>query len=103
MSFDEYIFCTGFIQKTIKVDLDVRLNRDNPWDKQHQKVIEDSRGYHTEAEGERSPSGAGRSHPQTDRSRDPTISLCLTTSVLHHLKDCIYAIYSCRFDPRAQD
>ena len=92
MSFDEYIFCTGFIQKTIKVDLDVRLNRDNPWDKQHQKVLEDSRGHHTKAEGERPLGGADRSHPQTGWSGVPPVSLCIAMSVLHHLLGCIYAV-----------
>jgi hypothetical protein len=51
MSFDESMFSAGFIQKTAKVDLDVRINRIYPWQKQPQKVPEDSRGHHTEAEG----------------------------------------------------
>ena len=34
MSFDESVFSIGFIQKTVKVDLDVRLNHDYPRDKQ---------------------------------------------------------------------
>ena len=55
MSFGKSIFSAGFIQKTIKVDLDVRLNRAYPQRKQPQKVLEDSRGLHTEAEGEAGP------------------------------------------------
>ena len=63
MSFSESVFSTGFIQKTVKVYLDVKLNHDYLRDKQHQKVLEDYRGYHTKAEGERLLGGADRSHP----------------------------------------
>ena len=42
----------GFIQKTIKVYLDVRVNRAYPRRNGHQKTLEDSRGLHTEAEPE---------------------------------------------------
>ena len=55
MSFGESIFSIGFIQKTVKVDQDVRLNRAYPQRKQPQKVPEESRGHHTEAEGEALP------------------------------------------------
>ena len=60
MSFSESVFSTGFIQKTIKMDLDIRLNHAYPQRKQPQKVLEDSRGLHTEAEGKAPPGGAGR-------------------------------------------
>ena len=63
MSFGESIFSVGFIQKTIKADLDVRLNRAYPQQKQPQKVLEDSRGHHTEAEGEAPPGGVSQPHP----------------------------------------
>ena len=56
MSFGEFVFSIGFIQKTVKVDLDVRLNRAYPQQKQPQKVPEVLRGLHTEAEGE-APAG----------------------------------------------
>ena len=49
MSFGESVFFVGFIQKTIKVNLDDRLNRAYPQRKQPQKVPEDSRGHHTKA------------------------------------------------------
>ena len=62
MSFGESVFSAGFIQKTVKVDLDVRFNCDIPQQNGHQKVLEDSRGLHTEAKDERLPSGAGRPH-----------------------------------------
>jgi hypothetical protein len=42
MSFGESVFSAGFIQKTIKVDLDVRLNHDYSQDKQLSKVPEDN-------------------------------------------------------------
>ena len=58
MSFGESIFSAGFIQKTIKVELHVRFNCAYPQRNGHQKVLEDSRGLHTKAEGERLPSGA---------------------------------------------
>ena len=49
MSFGESIFSVGFIQKTINVDLHVRFNCAYPQRNGHQKVLEDSRGLHTEA------------------------------------------------------
>ena len=45
----------GFIQKTIKVDLDVRVNHAYPHQNGHQKTLEDSRGLHTVAERQRLP------------------------------------------------
>ena len=59
MSFGESIFFAGFIQKTVKADIDVRLNHAYSQRKQPQKVPEDSRELHTEAEGEMLPGGAG--------------------------------------------
>ena len=55
MSFGKSIFFVGFIQITVKVDLDVKLNHAYPQRKQPQKFLEDSRGHHTEAEGEALP------------------------------------------------
>ena len=60
MSFGEYVHVGGFNQKTIKVDLDVRVNRAYPWRNGPQKVPKDSRGLHTEAEGETPPPGSCR-------------------------------------------
>ena len=62
MSFGEFVFSAGFIQKTIKVDLHVRFIRAYPQRNGHQKVPEDSRGIHTKAEGERLPSWATQPH-----------------------------------------
>ena len=91
MSFGKSIFFAGFIQKTVKVDLHVRFNRAYPQRKWPQKVLEDSRGLHTEADGE-----AGQ-------PLGPTYQPSIAMLVLHRLLDCIYAIYSSRFDPRALD
>jgi hypothetical protein len=43
----------GYIQKTIKVDLDVRINQAYPPRNGHQKTLEDTRGHHAKAEPER--------------------------------------------------
>ena len=63
MSFSEFVFSARFIQKTIKEDLDDRLNHAYPQRKQPQKVTEDSRGLHTKAEGEALAPPAGRPAP----------------------------------------
>jgi hypothetical protein len=57
MSFGESIFSTGFIQKTIKVDLDVRSNHTYQQQKQLQKVREDTRGQTTEEDRDRQTGG----------------------------------------------
>jgi hypothetical protein len=72
MSFGEFVFSAGFIQKTVKVDLDVRLNRTYPQRKLPQKVPEDSRGQHTEVEGEAPPGGASQPYVQVSRPLEPT-------------------------------
>jgi hypothetical protein len=64
MSFGEFVICAGFIQKTVKVDLHVRVNYAIPLRNQHGKVPEDSRGLHTKAEGEALPCRAGQPHLQ---------------------------------------
>ena len=60
MSFGESVFSVGFIQKTVKVGLDVRLNRAYPQRKQPQKVPEGLRELHNETEGEALLGGAGQ-------------------------------------------
>ena len=62
MSFGESVISAGFIQKIIKVDLDVRVNHAYPSPNGHQKILEDSRGLHTEEEHEWLPGGAGQPH-----------------------------------------
>jgi hypothetical protein len=63
-SFGEFMISAGFIQKTVKVDLHVRVNYAIPSRNQHGKVIEDSRGLHTEVEGEALPCRASQPHLQ---------------------------------------
>jgi hypothetical protein len=56
------VFPAGYIQKTIKGDLHVRVNNAILLWNQCGKVLEDSRGHHTEAGGTTLPCGAGRPH-----------------------------------------
>jgi len=46
---------------------------------------------------------AGQSHLKAGQSRGPISKPPFATSVLHSLKDCIYAVALNQFDPRAQD
>ena len=59
MSFGESMFSTRFIQKTIKVDIDVRSNHAYPQRKQLQKVLEDTRRQTTKEDHETPLGGAG--------------------------------------------
>ena len=87
MSFGEFVFSAGFIQKTVKEDLDDRLNRTYPLRKQPQKVSEDSRGLHIKAEGEASAPPVGWPTPCAHMS----VLRCYVSSPppprlhLHHL------------------
>jgi hypothetical protein len=61
-SFGESMIFAGFIQKTIKEDIHVRVNYVIlPWN-QSGKVLEDSRGLHNESGGEPLTCGAGWPH-----------------------------------------
>ena len=60
MSFVESVFSAGFIQKTVKVDLYIRINRAYSQRDGHQKDLEDTRGHHAKAERRRLPGGAAR-------------------------------------------
>jgi hypothetical protein len=65
MSFGESMFSAGFIQKTVKVDPNVRFNRNYLRQKQLQKVPEDIRRQTTEEDCERQPAPpAGRRAPR---------------------------------------
>ena len=88
MSFSESVFSVGFIQKTIKVDLHVRFNYAYQQQNGHQKVPKDSRGLHTEAEGEMPPGGSR----QVGQPLGPTCQPPIVMSVLHRLVGCIYAV-----------
>ena len=64
------------------------------------KVLEDTRRHQTEEDCEKLLGGADQPHLQAGWPMGPPVSLRLTTSVLHCLKDRIYTIYSSQFDPR---
>ena len=103
MSFGESVFPAGFNQKTANEDLFVKGNYGIPPHKQCGKTLENSKRQITEAEPVPLTCGAGRPHLQVGRPMGPTCQPLLATSVLHRLKDCISAVYSSRFDLRAQD
>jgi hypothetical protein len=63
MSFGEFIFSMGFIQKTAKEDLNIKKYRWIILWCIHRKVLEDIRGLHTKAGLESLPGGADRPHP----------------------------------------
>jgi hypothetical protein len=63
MSFDEFIFSTGFTQKTTKDDLNIKRYHGIILWHIHKKVLEDTKGLHTEAGLESLPGGADRPHP----------------------------------------
>jgi len=89
MSFSESVFSAGFNQKTIKADLFVKGNhRIPPWD-QCGKVLEDFRRLSTEENHKSLTYQAARPYLEAAR---PLCQPLLATSVLHHLKDQIYAI-----------
>jgi hypothetical protein len=61
-SFGESVISAGFNQKTIKADLRVRINNAIPPWNLHGKVLEDSRGHHTETGSRTLPCGASQPH-----------------------------------------
>jgi hypothetical protein len=77
MSFGESMISAGFNQKTIKADLHVRVNYAISPRNQCGKVLEDSRGLHTEVGGETLPCGADRPHLQASQPLGPPVSLSL--------------------------
>jgi hypothetical protein len=98
----ESVFSAGYIQKTVKADLQVRVNYVIPPRNQRGKVSEDSRGLHTEARGEALPCGAAPA-PPADRPAPvgptchPRCYISFPPSLRMHLC-CSLS----RFDPRAQ-
>ena len=72
MSFGEYVFSAGFIQKNVKVDLHVRFNRAYPQRNGHQKTLEDSKGLHANAERQRLPGASDQPHLQVGRPLGPS-------------------------------
>jgi hypothetical protein len=73
----------GFNQKTIKADLHVRFNYAILLWNLCGKVLEDSRGHHTEVGGEALPCGASWPHLQASRPVGPSVSLPITMAVPH--------------------
>jgi hypothetical protein len=63
MSFGEFIFSTGFTQKPVKEDLNIKRYHGIILWRIHGKVPKDTRGLYTEAGLESLLSGAGRPHP----------------------------------------
>jgi hypothetical protein len=84
MSFDEYVFLAGFIQKTVKRDLHVRGNHGILPQELHGKTLEDSRRLSTEAHHE-------GFHVGPTRLWAPGQPL-VATSVSHCLLGCISAV-----------
>ena len=97
------MFSAGFNKKTSKEDLFIKGNRVIPQHNQQEKTLEHFRRLSIEAEHEPLPCGTTRTHLQADRSMGPAVSLRVAMSVLHCLKDHIYAIHLSRFDPWVQD
>ena len=95
------MFLAGFNQKTAKEDLFVKGNHVIPHDKQRGKTLEDSKGYSTRAGHVTLPCGAGQPHCQASWPVGPPYQPPVAMSVLHHLKDHIYAIHLSRFALRA--
>jgi hypothetical protein len=91
-SFSEFVFSAEFNQKTIKVNLHVRVNYAIPSQNQCGKVLEDSRGLHIIAKGEALPCGTGRPHLQATWPQGPPVSLLVAMSVSHRLLGCISTI-----------
>jgi hypothetical protein len=58
----ESVISVGYIQKTIKEDLHVRVNYANPPRNRRGKVLDDTRRHHTMLDPEKLPGGAGRPH-----------------------------------------
>jgi hypothetical protein len=103
MSFCESVFPAGFNQKITNEDLFVKGNYGIPPRNQRGKVPEDSRRLSTKGDHMSLTCGAAWPHCQAAQPLvGPPISL-FATLVLHHLLECISAVYSSRFDPRVED
>jgi hypothetical protein len=92
MSFSEFMTARRFNQKTVKEDLFVKANHVHPRRNRPRKTLEQSRRQHTATRNETLQGRAGRPHLQADRPMGPPCQPLLATSVLHRLKDQIYAI-----------
>jgi hypothetical protein len=90
MSFGEFIFFAGFIQKTTEEDLNIKRDHGIISSRIHRKVLEDTRGLH--AEGGDRPYQVGLASPAmppgTPYGKPPQASRVF----FHHLLGCISAI-----------
>jgi hypothetical protein len=105
MSFGESVFSVGFIKKTIKAYLHIRINRASPQQNGHQKVPEDSRGHHTEAGAEGLPGGAARqpSSCYIGSPSSPRLHLCHSLSRFHpRAHDGCSSLYKQPYSPLSQ-
>jgi hypothetical protein len=101
-SFGDFMNPGEFNQKTIKVDLFVKVNHVYPRRNCIEKTLEHSRRQPTTTETERLPCGAGRRHLQAGWPMGPIGQPLLAMSVSHGVKDQIYAVAQGRFDPTVQ-
>jgi hypothetical protein len=85
ISFGESVISAGFIHKTVKTDLHVRVNNAIPPQNLRGKILEDSRRLSTEEEDQPLPCGAGW-------PPGPPVSLLASMAVPHRLLDCIYTV-----------
>ena len=79
MSFGESVFSAGLIEKTIKVDPNVRINHNYLQQKQPQKVAKDFMRQTTKAEGRWLPGWAGWPHLHVGQPLGPLVSLPIVT------------------------
>ena len=77
MSFGEFMFSAGFIQKTVKGDLFVKGNYRIPPRNQHGKTLEDSIRRITKAKPVSLTCGADRPHLEAAQPMGPHVSLPL--------------------------
>jgi hypothetical protein len=94
------MFSAGFNQKTVKEDIFVKANHVYPQQDQCGRTLEDSRRQTTVADHMFLTCGAGWLHLQAGWPMGPTCHPLFRMTVLHCLKDQIYAIVLSQFDLR---
>jgi hypothetical protein len=92
MSYVESMISAGFNKKTVKADLHVRVNYAIPPRNQCGKVLEDSRGLHTEARGEALTCGARRPRLQASRPLWAPPIILVVMLISHCFLGCISVI-----------
>ena len=89
MSFGEFMFSIGFIQKTTKGG---SIHQRKLRNFAAKPTWEDSRRLSTEAEPKTLTCGAAHPHMQASRPLGSTSQPLIAKSVLHRLLGCIYAV-----------